>query len=116
MWFQLAERRATTSTSFQTPHDNCFTWSIAVGKQRRTVVHVSLIGVFVTVSGIVVGSDTALRERGTSDFTVASGPKFITCGPSAYAGVTGITRWIVNDGTATNAYDAIDEVKETCEA
>jgi hypothetical protein len=63
-----------------------------------------------------VGSDTALRERGTSDFAVASGPKFTICGPSAYAGITGITRWIVGDGTTTNAYDAIDVVKETCEA
>jgi hypothetical protein len=77
---------------------------------------VSLIGVFVTVSGIVVGSDTAVRERGTTGFTVVSAPKFTACGQNAYAGVTGITRWIVEDGTTNRAYDAIDAMKETCDA
>jgi hypothetical protein len=76
---------------------------------------VSLIGVFVTVSGIVVGSDTALRERGSPDFTVASAPKFTSCGPNAYAGLTGITRWIVHDATSNKTFDAIDVVKEICE-
>jgi hypothetical protein len=76
----------------------------------------SLIGVFVTVSGIVIGSDTALRERGTADFTVASAPKFTACGSAAYAGLTGITRWIVDDGTAKTMHDAMDVVKETCES
>src|SRR5688572_7411618 len=76
----------------------------------------SLIGVFVTVSGIVVGSDTALRERGTNDFTVAATSKFAACGPAAYAGLTGITRWIVDDGTTKKMHDAMDVVKETCES
>ena len=79
------------------------------------MVRVSLIGVFVTVSGIVIGSDTAMRERGTTDFTVTPAPKFATCGPSAYAGVTGITRWIVDNGTATTSHNAMEVVKETCE-
>jgi hypothetical protein len=72
--------------------------------------------VFVTVSGIVVGSDTALRERGTTDFTVAAAPKFTACGSAAYAGMTGITRWIVDDGTTKAMHDAMNVVKETCES
>jgi hypothetical protein len=76
----------------------------------------SLIGVFVTVSGIVVGADTALRERGTTDFTTASAPKFAVCGPAAYAGMTGITRWIVDDGTAKTMHDAMTVVRDTCES
>ena len=76
----------------------------------------SLIGVFVTVSGIVIGADTALRERGTTDFTVASAPKFAVCGPAAYAGMTGITRWIVDDGTAKTMHDAMNVVRDTCES
>jgi hypothetical protein len=76
---------------------------------------VSLIGVFVTVSGIVVGSDTALRERGSPDFAIASAPKFTACGPSAYAGLTGITRWIVSDGSSKTEFHAIDAVKEVCD-
>ena len=76
----------------------------------------SLIGVFITASGIVVGSDTALRERGTTDFTVASAPKFTACGSAAYAGATGITRWIVDDGTAKTMHDAMDVLKETCQS
>jgi hypothetical protein len=75
----------------------------------------SLIGVFVTVSGIVVGADTALRERGTMDFTVAQAPKFAVCGRAAYAGMTGITRWIVDDGTAKTMHDAMNVVRDTCE-
>jgi hypothetical protein len=76
---------------------------------------VSLIGVFVTVSGIVVGADTAVRQRGSSDFAVASAPKFTACGQGAYAGLTGITRWIVDDGTTNRVHNAIDAVNETCE-
>jgi hypothetical protein len=76
----------------------------------------SLIGVFVTVSGIVVGADSALRERGTTDFTVASAPKFAVCGSAAYAGMTGITRWIVDDGSAKTTHDAMNVVRDTCES
>jgi hypothetical protein len=75
----------------------------------------SLMGVFVTVSGIVVGSDTAVRERGARDFAVAAAPKFTACGPGAYAGITGITRWIVNDDAANTTYDALDVVRDACE-
>src|SRR5262245_53198843 len=89
-------------------------WARSASVEELQDLSMSLIGVFVTVSGIVVGSDTSLRERGTTDFTVASAPKFTICGSSAYAGLTGITRWIVDSG-ATNAttYDAMDVVKET---
>jgi hypothetical protein len=78
-------------------------------------VDVSLIGVFVTVSGIVVGADTAVRQRGTTDFAVASAPKFTGCGQNAYAGLTGITRWIVEDGASNRVYNAIDAVNDTCD-
>jgi hypothetical protein len=77
---------------------------------------VSLIGVFVTVSGIVVGADTAVRQRGTTDFAVTSAPKFTACGQSVYAGVTGITRWIVEDGATSRVFNTIDAVNETCES
>jgi hypothetical protein len=76
---------------------------------------VSLIGVFVTVSGIVVGSDTALRERGSPDFAIASAPKFTACGRSAYAGLTGITHWIVGDGSSQKVFHSINVVKEVCD-
>ena len=86
-------------------------WSVT----KVTAADVSLIGVFVTVSGIVVGADTAVRQRGTTDFAVTSAPKFTACGQGAYAGLTGITRWIVEDGATNRVYDAIDAVNETCE-
>jgi hypothetical protein len=75
----------------------------------------SLLGVFVTVSGIVVGADTATRPRGTSDFGVSSDAKFTVCGTRAYAGLTGTFSVIIESDTSTTQYFALDAVRKACE-
>jgi hypothetical protein len=75
----------------------------------------SLLGVFVTVSGIVVGADTATKPRGTSDFVVSSDAKFTVCGTRAYAGLTGSSSVIIESDTSSTQYFALDAVRKACE-
>jgi hypothetical protein len=74
----------------------------------------SLLGVFVTVSGIVVGADTATKPRGTPDFVVSSDAKFTVCGTRAYAGLTGTSSVIIESDTSTTQHFAVDAVREAC--
>jgi hypothetical protein len=74
----------------------------------------SLLGVFVTVSGIVFGADTATKPRGSSDFEVSSDAKFTACGARAYAGLTGSSSVIIESPTSTTQHFALDAVREAC--
>jgi hypothetical protein len=67
----------------------------------------SLVGVFITASSIVVGADTAVKERGTAAFEV--GRKLATCG-SRVVGLTGSTSFAINQ----HMVDSLADAREAC--